>query len=117
MAKAQFVFMPEIPQHACIAIREVVTSHNTLVTYTDKNSEPMLTRSNLRLSNSDLRLSNSDLQLSNSEPLDKLCPVLSLVTHPDNPWFQVLSCTLWKTLTNSEYCHTPCHTPLSHTLG
>src|SRR5882724_9176480 len=68
-----------------------VTSHNTLVTYIDKNSEPMLTRSNLRL--------------SNSKPLDKLCPVPSLVTHPDNPWFQVLSCTLWQTLTNSESCH------------
>ena len=70
-----------------------VTSHNTRVTYTDKNSEPMLTRSNL--------------WLSNSEPLDKLWPVLSLVTHPDNPWFQVLSCTLQQTLTNSKSCHTP----------
>src|SRR5882724_7590697 len=70
----------------------VVMSCNTLVTYTDKNSEPKLTRSNL--------------QLSNSKPLDKLWPVPSLVTHPDNAWFQVLSCTLWQTLTNSESCHT-----------
>src|SRR5882724_1568905 len=88
-------------------------SCNTLVTYTDKNSKPMLTRSNLQLS-------NSNLQLSNSKPLDKLCPVPSPVTHPDNPWFQVLSCTLWQTLTNSESCHMllshafvtcHCHTP------
>jgi len=28
--------------------------------------------------------------LSNSKPLGKLWPVLSLATHPDNPWFQVL---------------------------
>src|SRR5882724_10288720 len=55
-------------------------------------------------------LTNSKLQLSNSEPLDKLWPVLSPVTCPDKPWFQVLSCTLWQTLTNSESCHTP----LSH---
>src|SRR5882724_11596565 len=68
-----------------------VMSHNTLVTYTDKNSEPMLARSNLHL--------------SNCKPFDKLCPVPSLVTHPDNPWFQVLSCTLRQTLTNSESCH------------
>ena len=53
-------------------------SHNTLVTYTDKNSKPMLTR--------------SDLQISNSKPLDKLWPVLSLVT-PDNP--------------GSKSCHAP----------
>src|SRR5882724_11779144 len=57
-------------------------------------------------------LTRSNLQHSNSEPVDKLCPVPSLVTYPDNPWFQVLSCTLGKTLTNSESCHTP----LSHTI-
>ena len=52
-------------------------------------------------------LTNSNLRLSNSEPLDKLWPVLSLVTHPDKPWFQVLSFTLQQTLTNSESCHMP----------
>src|SRR5882724_13481964 len=94
----------------------LVMSCNMLVTYTDKNSEPMLTRSNLWLS-------NSNIQFSNSKPLDKLWPVPSLVTYPDNPWFQVLSCTLQKTLTNSESCHMPlshiivtcpCHAPPSH---
>ena len=91
----------------------------TLVTYTDKNSEPMLTRSNPRHSNSDIRL----FKLRSSA--FKLFPVPSLVTHPDNPWFQVLSCTLRQTLTNSESCHMLlshafvtrlCHMPLSHTL-
>src|SRR5882724_4221779 len=44
---------------ACIdRIYVHVTSCNTLVTYTDKNSKPMLTRTNLRHSNSDLRLFN-----------------------------------------------------------
>ena len=93
----------------------IVMSHNTLVTYTDKNSIPMLTRSNLLLL-------NSNIQLLTSEPLDKLWPVPSLVTHPDNPWFQVLSYTLQQTLTNSKSCHTflshafvtsHCHTPLA----
>src|SRR5882724_3287070 len=41
-----------VPTYSC------VTSRNTLVTYTDKNSKPMLTRSNLRHSNSDLWLFN-----------------------------------------------------------
>jgi len=96
-----------------------VMSHNTLVTYTDKNSnqcwqDPIFDFQTLVIG------------CSNSEPLDKLWPVPSPVTHPDNPWIQVLSCTLWQTVTNSKSCHMPlshalvtchCHTPLSHTLG
>src|SRR5882724_12760630 len=68
-------------------------------------------------------LTDSDLWLSNFKPLDKLWPVLSPVTCPDKPWFQVPSCTPWQTPTNPEFCHMslshvtvtcPCHTPLSH---
>ena len=95
--------------------RWIVTSCNTLVTYTDKSSEPMLTRI-FGFQTLILGCSISDLQVSNSEPLDKLCSVPSLVTHPDNPWFQSCHAPLSKLWPTPSPVTCSCHMNLSHTI-
>jgi len=87
---------------------------NTLVTYTDKKT--------LNNADKDPIFSFKTPIFSCSIYLDwtpntwQTLLVPSLVTHPDNPWFQVLSCTFGQTLTTPSPVTCSCHMPLSHTI-